>query len=78
MRGRSWAREEDEKARISLAWYIEALARTKRLPDLDVLLDPAELRDQAPEDIFALLEAMHSAGAPMEIGEVEVAPWEVQ
>jgi hypothetical protein len=72
MRGRQWAREEEEKARIAGAWYGEAFRRQKRLPDLETLLTPQdELAEQTADDIFAVLLQMQAAGAHMTIEEVD-------
>lgn len=80
MRGKAWAREERERRDLSLAWHIEAFHRQKRMPDLDVLLSPAdEIANQTPDDILALLKQIKASGSNnMTIKSVEAPEWLLQ
>ena len=40
----AWRQEEEQKRDLALAWYTAALSRTKKLPNLDRLLNPPKTR----------------------------------
>jgi hypothetical protein len=73
--GYSWRREEAEKDRITLAWYVAGFHRAKRLPDLDLLLSGGELPEQSPMDMLAVLRSFQEAGIEMSIERMEAPPW---
>lgn len=59
MRGK-WALRRNEQQRLAwLAWHIEALARTKKMPSLADMIgerDPRSITPQDPETLLANLK----------------------
>jgi hypothetical protein len=49
---------EEHERDLALAWYIEAFARTKRLPKLDTLLNQGKPRKQTPEEMRSAIRGM--------------------
>ena len=76
MTGRADAARVRHDEAISLAWHVEALARTdpkKRLPSLKKLLARAvaPAARQSPADMLAVFRAYQAGGAPMTIRRIE-------
>lgn len=55
MRGKAALRRNEQQRLGWLAWHIEALARTKKLPHLAVMMGERGPRDTAPQDPDVLL-----------------------
>jgi hypothetical protein len=53
---------------MSLAWHIEALARTKKLPPLHRMLGGKRPDSRhSPDEMLGFLKAMKAGGVPMKI-----------
>jgi len=71
MEGKRRKRERAEDARIAQSWYGEAMARMKRLPALETILQRSPQGEQTPEDLLGVMTAIQAAGGSVTIELIE-------
>jgi hypothetical protein len=71
MEGAARRQKREFDLAIIQAWHTEAFARAKRLKKLsEYLADKPKRRAQTPDEMFAALQQLKAAGAPMNIRQI--------
>lgn len=64
VRGAANRLEREQKARLALAWHVEAFARTKRLPKLAKVLGPAKPEARPRQTAEQIQSVLRGLGRP--------------
>jgi hypothetical protein len=71
MEGAARRQKREFELAIIGAWHTEAFARAKRLKNLsEYLADKPTRKAQTPDEMFAALQQLKAAGAPMNIRQI--------